>query len=434
MIKFAFQNWNVEYNWWCPNTVPHDFVVDGKKQLPITHEWQWFDLHTIPDLDSAKVEKAFAASARRNDFLYHGGCNVYYSILDELAGKEKYIFPIMIRNTSYFILNQNTGFDLIDPRVFVDVHNNKAKIVLMLPYEGTSGAEVWTEDYNTLNNWCKKYNLKHDQVYYINGNFKSAELSKGMNFTSIPVNSFISWVPWIPDQPISYKPNGQQNLFLSYNRRPRPHRTILMLELIRAGLLDRGKISYSGDNLKNTHWRITEPLINRPDLAREAEILDSLIPIELDMDLINNNPANNLEGQHYESTFVSLVPETLFDKNAIFFSEKTWKTIAAGHPFFLVSSPGMLAELRNMGFYTYGSFWDESYDNTESIHEKILQIVGELKKLSHLSDDKLLSLRRDMQGIIEHNQRHFRSMWWNSRRNDSQHDLLEKVQEIWNSY
>ena len=434
MIKFAFQYWNVEYGWWCPNTVPHDFVVNGIKTLPITHGWQWFAAGHITDLDQDRVSKAMACPPAKEDFLYDGGCDVYYTILDDVVGKEKYIFPIMLRDPGYFNLNKQ-GFDLIDPRVFQDVKENRARIAILFPYEGTSGHKGTAEDdFKIIDSWCKKYNLTSNQVYYVNANLKCQVLAEGMNFTAVPVNSFISWVPWMPDSISEFKPKNNKNLFLSYNRRPRPHRTILLCELIRANLLSRGLVSYGGDHVKNSVWRVNQHEINRPGLEPEARILDSLIPLEIDLNLLENNPASNLEQAHYESTFLSVVPETLHDDGTLFFSEKTWKTIAVGHPFFLISSPGMLRALRSMGFYTYGSFWSEAYDEFKTIDGRVRAVVNELQKLSSLSEDKLVKLRNDMRPIIEHNQQHFRNMWQRSRQNKAQKLLLDCVEEIWNSF
>jgi len=434
VITFAFQHWNVEYEWWCPNTVPHDFIVNGVKTLPLTHDWQWFDVRYIADLDQDRETKAFACPAVKQDFLYDSGCNVYYTILDDVVGKEKYIFPIMVKNTDYFRLNDQ-GFDLLDPRVFQDVYAGRARIVVIFPLEGTSGHKGPHEnDFKILDSWCKKHNLNSTQVYYINGNLKCQQLAEGMDFTAVPVNSFISWVLWMPDSISEFKPKNNKNLFLSYNRRPRPHRTVLLCELIRANLLGRGLVSYGGDHIKNSVWRINQFEINRPGLEPEAKILDSLIPMEIDLNLVENNPAFSLEQTHYESTFLSVVPETLYDEGTLFFSEKTWKTIAAGHPFFLISSPGMLRSLRSMGFYTYGSFWSEAYDEFKTIDDRIRAVVNELQKLSSLSEDKLVRLRNDMRPIIEHNQQHFRNIWQRSRQNKAQRLLLDSVEEIWNSF
>jgi hypothetical protein len=429
-IQFGFQNWNIEYSWWAPNTVPADFNINGVKTLPSTHEIQWFDVGVFSGIESEKV-KAFDYPAVKSDFLYNYG-GVWYTHLPDLVGQKKYIFPICIRDTYYFTNHKDIGFDLIDPRVMEDVHAGRAKIVLMFPLEGTSQDFTHENDFATLDSWCKKYNLNKDQVYYIHGNYKGVELAEGLSFTYIPINSFYCWVPYIPPTISEYNPVDDKSLFLSYNRRPRLHRTVLVCELIRNGLLDKGLVSYYGNNQKNSFDVLN--IHGRPDLFPESQILDSLIPMELDMDLGANNPAWNIVPEHYNRTAISLVPETLYGQKTNFFSEKTWKTIAVGHPFMLISSPGMLAELRNEGYYTFGSFWDESYDTIPGLYDRIRAIVAELKRLSKQTPTQIRNMRERMRPVLEHNQQWFREQWVKRCQGHPDTQLYDIVKSIWDSF
>jgi len=431
MIEFAFQNWNVEYSWWCPNTIAADFVYDGKKRAPFTHGTQWFEMGVYYHNDS---DTALGAPPVKNDFLYTQH-TVRYSHLPELRGK-KYIYPVMIRDTTYFKNNEQYGFDLVAPEVVQDVLENRARIVLLFPLEGTSGSFCFERDYEILDSWCARAGLGRQHVYYVHGNFKAQELSQNRRFTAIPINQFLCWVPgrrWtIP----AYTPAEKNDLFLSYNRRPRLHRTILLCELIRSGLLDRGTVSYYGDAVKDSVDRVIK--YGRPGLVPEAQVLDSLIPLELDMDLLANNPAWNVVESHYEKTFCSIVPETLYDPGTIFFSEKTWKTISVGHPFMLVSSPGMLAELRRQGYYTFGSWWDESYDSLPGIGRRIKHIVAEMSRLARLDRQELAAMRETMRPVLEHNQRLFNQQaeaaCGDGSQRQSERQMMKIIQDIWNSF
>jgi hypothetical protein len=429
LIQFGFDAWNTEYSWWCPNTVPQDFKINGEKQLPATHGIQWFDIAVFKDWETDRRE-AFNYPVLKNDFLYQHG-NVAYSHVPKLAG-EKYIFPVLIRDTFYFTAMKDVGFDYVSEQVMTDVREGRAKIVLIFPLEGTSGDTHFKGDYGIIDSWCKKYSLTKNQVYYIHGNHRGAELSEGMDFTYIPIDSFYCWVPGLRQHTARYEPSTQRNLYLSYNRRPRPHRTLLLCELIRAQILNRGLVSYYGNNVKDSLDRVR--LYNRPGLEPEARILDSFIPMEIDMDLGENNPAWNIVEEHYKQTFLSLVPETLYDNDVIFFSEKIWKTIAVGHPFMLVSSRGMLKKLRDEGYYTFGSFWDESYDNIVGLGDRIRHITLELKRLSKLSPEQLSDMRVKMEPIVKHNQDLFNSRWHDRCGQHPDRQLYRIVETIWNSF
>jgi hypothetical protein len=427
LIQFGFQAWNEDYQWWAPNSIYFTFdqAHCGIKELPATHDTQWFDITGAID----NRNDAFSYPAVKRDFLYNYP-GVVYTPLSALAGK-KYIYPIMIRSTDYFKSQNSRGFDHIDPAVLDDVKNNRARIVLIFPLEGTSGDTYFKEDYAILDSWCKKCGLAKHQVYYIHGNLKGADFCANMSFTYIPIDNFYCWVPELFDTPVLFQPSDSRDLYLSYNRRPRPHRTLLLCELIQYCLLDRGLVSYHGNAVKDSVERVQ--LNRRPELKREARILDSLIPMEIDMDLGTNNPAWNIVQEHYQRTFLSLVPETLYDNDVIFFSEKTWKTIAVGHPFMLVSSRGMLKKLRDEGYYTFGSFWDESYDNIPGLGDRIRHIVLELERLSRLSREELISMRTKMEPIVKHNQALFNARY-QDRCAHPDYQLYRIVENIWNSF
>jgi hypothetical protein len=430
-IQFGFQNWSHEYDWWVPNTVPKDFIVGGGKRLPSTHHTQWFDTgifhpHTDP-------MEAFNCPVVRRDFLhnYNGpGETVKYSHLLQLAGK-KYIFPILIRSAGYFAENKDVGFDEVSYHVFEDVRAGRCRIVLLFPLEGNSGDEYCKEDFAILNSWCIRQNLNKEQVYYVHANHRGVELSEGMNFTYVPIDTFICWVPGLQEDIAEYKPRDHNDLFLCYNRQPRRHRIIMMCEMIRANLLGRGLVSYYGNRIKDTVEEIKRS--DRSDLLDQAQQLDDLLPLEIDMDLGENNPAENLVPEHYERTFLSVVPETWYDNNTLFYSEKTWKTLAAGHPFMLSSSYGMLAKLREQGYLTFGTWWDESYDEMTNINDRIRHIVNELNRLGTLSREELVNMRIAMRPTLEHNQKLFNSRY-KERCVHREYQLHRIVEDIWNSF
>lgn len=428
MIHFAFQNWNVEYGWWCPNMIPANFVIDGAKQPPYTHGWQWFLLDTFPSMTN--VIDTLGFPAKKTDFLYdHQGIN--YSYLPVVAGK-KYIFPVMLREPNFFKKMESHGFDFVDQQVFEDVRWNRAKIVFIFPYEGTSGDRCWSDDFEILDRWCKQKNLKRHQVYYIHANQKGEELTRDMDFTYVSVEPFVCWIPYLQHQPVMPVFNLDQKLFLSYNRQPRQHRTLLLCELIKSDLLSKGLVSYYGDNTKNSIDRVNS--YQRPDLIAEAKILNDLIPLEIDMDLGNNNPASNIVNEHYTKTFVSLVTETLFDEKVLFFSEKIWKPISVGHPFMLIGNPGMLSELRKQGYYTFGSWWDESYDTITNVDNRIRTVINELKRLSTFSVEQLQNMRVSMQTVLEHNQKKFNAKHAEDCSVHPMRVLYRVIKDIWNSF
>lgn len=79
----------------------------------------------------------------------------------------------------------------------------------------------------------------------------------------------------------------------------------------------------------------------------------------------------------YEEIDFEIVTETRDD--LLFFSEKTFKPLYSGLPFFLVSAPGSLEYLRQIaGIKSYAPYIDESYDQIEDRADRINHIVQQV--------------------------------------------------------
>ena len=197
----------------------------------------------------------------------------------------------------------------------------------------------------------------------------------------------------------TYEPTSNlTNLYVCYNRRPRYHRLIMLCSLLSNNIWHRGLISHRPDNFKQDLSQINW------EFQSYVKMLEAIGPKELDMDLLDNNPAIQYNIDHYSQTFLSLIPETGFSSHSVFLSEKIWKSIRVGHPFIVVGNPGTLTELHNLGFKTFGDWWDESYDEEINLEKRIKKISKVLVKLSQLSILELKNLRRDLRDTVEFNQ------------------------------
>jgi hypothetical protein len=67
------------------------------------------------------------------------------------------------------------------------------------------------------------------------------------------------------------------------------------------------------------------------------------------------------------------------------FTEKTANCLATGKPFVLVSGEGSLARLRDMGFQTFDSVIDESYDLAKHPYDRIKRLISSLQVLYNSS-------------------------------------------------
>jgi len=103
----------------------------------------------------------------------------------------------------------------------------------------------------------------------------------------------------------------------------------------------------------------------------------------------------------YGDTICSVIAETLDDFNIHYISEKTFKSLAAGHLFVVLSGAGFLKNLQSYGFKTFSNFFDESYDEEFNLEKRIAKIVSTLKYIKSCDYKKIYQETED---IRKHNQ------------------------------
>jgi len=101
--------------------------------------------------------------------------------------------------------------------------------------------------------------------------------------------------------------------------------------------------------------------------------------------------------------------ETVYFDRRTHITEKTFKAIALEMPFVLVAPAGSLAYLREYGFQTFSSVFDESYDTETDDIRRIERVTALLKKLDTLSIKERQAIHRACLPMVEHNYRHFYS-------------------------
>lgn len=79
----------------------------------------------------------------------------------------------------------------------------------------------------------------------------------------------------------------------------------------------------------------------------------------------------------HNMSYFNLVLESDVDNDRFFMTEKTIKPLLIGQPFVIYGSQGFLQHVKNLGFETFGTLWDESYDQ-EPNYEKRAVMVAEL--------------------------------------------------------
>lgn len=185
----------------------------------------------------------------------------------------------------------------------------------------------------------------------------------------------------------------KDNIFVSTTGNVRPDRTLFMNRVLSDIPYDNFIYRYSGedfgessDHLDLMTFRKGEfdpytPYINSEHFVNVSQT----VPIDL-----------------YNSAYFNLVVETDHRLDNFFVTEKTIKCLVTGIPFVVLSSANFLKGLHRLGFKTYSTVWDESYDTVlkfEDRVESIRELVHDLGKIDWKSKQS------ELEQIANHNAR-----------------------------
>jgi len=102
----------------------------------------------------------------------------------------------------------------------------------------------------------------------------------------------------------------------------------------------------------------------------------------------------------YENTWISVVAESQHSNDFFFPTEKTGKALFGKRPFIILSGQHYLRTLRSLGFRTFNSVIDESYDEIEDCAERTHAAFASFTKLMCL-DQNIVQAK--LSEVLEHN-------------------------------
>ena len=386
-IICSLEDWDTVFDYYRTNGASKSWYLQEEGMFSYPKMWGIWNLVNIEDNN-----KVWGHNVIRENITPLYSDDVIFLTKDEINGRN-HLYVINVYDNQFYNKNREIGFKCISEHYLQDAREGRCKIVLIHQFEGYSGMNIYNNDLETIDKWIKDVNIPDESVHYIHGNLLVDEVRKqrGLHFKCHPISIFDSWIDYrhLKEPIVDFKPVNEKYLLLTYNRNPRPHRVYLVNQLIKHGLFDKGLIS-----------------LGKIEPHDEYEELSKLTPITIDRTL-DINWAVNIERPDYESTFISIITETLIDTSILFMSEKIWKPIVVGQPFILLGNLGTLAYIKEQGFKTFDKWIDESYDNEPEHHKKIDMIVNEVKKFKDLSIEELTRIREEMKEICQFNRDRF---------------------------
>lgn len=98
-----------------------------------------------------------------------------------------------------------------------------------------------------------------------------------------------------------------------------------------------------------------------------------------------------------------LVMESYSTKDAVFFSEKTWKEIVLKRPYLTFGAKNQYKFFKNMGFELYDEIFDYSFDNESVIENKINLFLREVEKYIDMEISEFQEIINVLSPKIEYN-------------------------------
>lgn len=114
--------------------------------------------------------------------------------------------------------------------------------------------------------------------------------------------------------------------------------------------------------------------------------------------------------EHFNDAYLNIVIETHMDvdqSGGVFLTEKTFKPIKNAQPFVVFGAAGSLARLRDLGYRTFDSIIDPTYDTITNTTDRYACVMSMLADLFSKGTLGMHGLYRACLPDILHNQRHF---------------------------
>jgi len=123
-------------------------------------------------------------------------------------------------------------------------------------------------------------------------------------------------------------------------------------------------------------------------------------------DLNNHFVHNRSMLEHYHKFDIELVCESYTLGQTFFPTEKTARPIAGTRPWIIYAAPGYIQQLKRMGFRSFNSVWDESYDQLEG-PARWTAMKTVIQQLIELDTNALNSVLEQAHAIALQNRLHF---------------------------
>ena len=414
---------NFVYEWLTPNgALPN--VPSFRDPTELMEGCQTIGLGNAT-LNTGFVNKADPYIDFNNRYSLHPACKI---------PNESFIYDINFTLQHYTNLKTKT-FD-IEQGIFKDillrnsilqrVRNGHAFLLFRTDVESI----VENDLFEKMHRYFKHHDIPLKQIIYMNNCVNGADLYKeycltkgienGMNIEYMPIlrmrRSYLKELLETNADP--YIPGPRDKDFLCFNRIYHRHRLIFLTELTKRNLVKNFYISMPNPGNWDRHppsgtfkEYMNQAVVNAGcnvfnHTESDIDLAQRQLPLVIDTPDFSRLPmesnANDLT-KFYQNSLVHITAESYFFERKIHLTEKTYKPIAYKQPFIMLSSPGSLKHLKDLGFKTFSDFWDESYDACLDHDERFKMILNVVETIANWPLKKKLQFTHDVAPIINFN-------------------------------
>ena len=125
------------------------------------------------------------------------------------------------------------------------------------------------------------------------------------------------------------------------------------------------------------------------------------------------NPNKDTDAPKYLESWIHIVTETRMETHTEmdglvdrFVSEKTFKPMFYKQPFIIIGQYKILESLRKWGYKTYGTFFNEEYDNTKNGFFRTQKAIQNMQRWLSLTPAGKEAMYKEHEHVFEHNFNH----------------------------
>lgn len=367
-----------------------------------------------------KIPSAFLQGGART---YETLVNKYEGILGFDIDQENFVVhPKMIL---FFEFVGNNAYMLQQmPLMLERFKDSELFLILDDSYEGLADKEFMQMFKDAL---TQSKCVKHWRI--LSSNMKMNDICKQVfghsdNFQYFNIHLHLNSYDNIDIQEHEWAVNAQlrDKKFMCVNRQERYHRILTVDHLLKndiakhtflscmlgeyKALINNSKKQWSEDE-KNLR-RFLDPDLDKLELTQEQKDRLSCLPLQLDVEESQHHAIKvnmpTLEN-YFQQSYFSIITEGDFSRGEQrqMFTEKVLKCFLYGHPFVIIGLPGTLSLLQNLGFITFSSIIDESYDNEVDDEKRLSMCLKEIDKLNSYNINELKNMYNDLMPILHHN-------------------------------